>query len=154
MLTCVFRNAKKAAAAKEIEKVDLDISDLELTKEEGSRDVYRLPPPEPLPIDEYGRQISIRVPPPLPRPEDEPPFDINYVSSFSQTSKYNILEPYEHSFRPTEWGGCSVSGFAFPKALGTLEPDPSKVASGKCLECSSLSSEYWHSQADSRQVNF
>jgi hypothetical protein len=44
-------------------------------REEGD-DVYRLPPPEPLPVDEYGNPISIRIPPPLPRTDEE--FDINY----------------------------------------------------------------------------
>lgn len=61
--------------AKRDDDLESNLSDLEYQGE--TEDVYRLPPPEPLPYDEYGNLIRIRVPPPLPREGDD--FDINYV---------------------------------------------------------------------------
>ena len=49
------------------------------TFREETDDVFRLPPPEPLPYDEFGVQMSFRVPPPLERSDEA--FDINYVST-------------------------------------------------------------------------
>jgi len=50
--------------------------DSEMDYRDDTEEVYRLPPPEPLPYDEYGNQISVRIPPPLPRTDDE--LEINY----------------------------------------------------------------------------
>jgi len=49
----------------------------EIDYREDNGDVYHLPPPEPLPYDEYGLQMTYRVPPPIQR-ETEEGFDINY----------------------------------------------------------------------------
>jgi len=51
----------------------------ELDYREDTGEVFHLQPPEPLPYDEYGCQISYRVPPPLGPSDLDEPFDINYA---------------------------------------------------------------------------
>ncbi|ODN00947.1 Protein lin-37 [Orchesella cincta] len=58
----------------EEEKEEEPQNDLEMHGE--TPEVHRLPPPEPLPCDDYGTPISVRIPPPLPK--DNEPFCINY----------------------------------------------------------------------------
>jgi len=55
---------------------DGDSDSSEMEYREDSDEVYHLPPPEPLPYDEYGDLISYRIPPLLPRIDE--PFDIDY----------------------------------------------------------------------------
>lgn len=66
------------------------LSELEYQGE--TEEVYRLPPPEPLPYDEYGQLIRVRVPPPLPREGDD--FDINYVIDSTRLRLQRDVNPF------------------------------------------------------------
>lgn len=79
---CQIVNSPRGGVRSDEEKDEAEQQqEIELQHGE-TQDVNRLPPPEPLPCDEYGNQISVRVPPPLAR-ENEP-FLINYVRTLHQ----------------------------------------------------------------------
>jgi len=56
---------------------DSEISESEIPEE--TDEIHRLPPPDPLPVDDYGNQMRMRIPPPLDRESTEP-FEIDYVT--------------------------------------------------------------------------
>lgn len=79
--SCSFRFRQR----REAEETELEPDEIDYREDTG--DVYHLPPPEPLPFDEYGLQVSYRVPAPFQRSEAEEPFEINYVRFFFITYK-------------------------------------------------------------------
>lgn len=65
----------RGGARQEEEREEQEQQEIEIQHTE-TQDVTKLPPPNPLPCDDYGNQISLRIPTPLAR-ENEP-FLINY----------------------------------------------------------------------------